>query len=423
MARANVLVVDEFRMVDIDVINTVLRRFLTAPRQPAYLNKPEYAHLTERNKEMYMSSCWYQSHWSFDKVKAYFVNMLDETKKYFVCALPYQVAIKENLLSKSQVEDEMSEIDFDPVKFSMEMETLFFGDTDGAFFTYDDISKRRKLKNTFFDLNVYKNHNIKIPELATNERRILSVDVALLASKKRDNDAAALIINSAIPSKNNEYISNVVYIETHEGLTTDELGILVMRYYYKYACTDVVIDTNGNGLGVFDFIIKDQYDPEYGVTYDALSCCNDSTMAERCKVKGAKKVIWSIKANADFNTRASLSLRAGFQNGNINLPVSEFMGEEVIKKIRGYSKMTMAERNTLKLPYIQTSLLINELINLDHQIRGTNIKIREKSGMRKDRYSSLEYNYYVTQQLSLQLRPVTNEQDIVSMLTIRRGVY
>ena len=96
-------------MVDLDVINTVLRRFLTAPRQPGYLSKPEYQHLAERNKEIYMSSCWYQSHWSFEKVKAYFVNMLDDTKKYFVCALPYQIAIKENLLSREQVEDEIDD--------------------------------------------------------------------------------------------------------------------------------------------------------------------------------------------------------------------------------------------------------------------------------------------------------------------------
>ena len=56
--RSNVLVVDEFRMVDLQIINKVLRKFQTAPRLPKYLNKPEYAHLKERNKELYLSSCW-----------------------------------------------------------------------------------------------------------------------------------------------------------------------------------------------------------------------------------------------------------------------------------------------------------------------------------------------------------------------------
>ena len=80
--------------------------------------------------------------------------MLDDTKKYFVCSLPYQLAIKENLLSREQVEDEMSEADFDPMKFYIEMQSLFWGDTDGAFFTYDDISKRRKIKNSFYSLPI-----------------------------------------------------------------------------------------------------------------------------------------------------------------------------------------------------------------------------------------------------------------------------
>jgi tRNA(Met) C34 N-acetyltransferase TmcA len=63
--RATIIVVDEARMVDLDVINTVLRRFLTAPRTPGYLNKPEYAHLIERNKEIYMSSAWLKINFIF----------------------------------------------------------------------------------------------------------------------------------------------------------------------------------------------------------------------------------------------------------------------------------------------------------------------------------------------------------------------
>lgn len=403
--RANIIVVDEFRMVDINIINTVLRKFLTAPRTPGYLSKKEYEHLAERNSEIYMSSAWFKSHWSFDKLKAYFANMLDDTKRYFCCGLPYQLAIKEGLLSREQVEDEMSEADFDPTSFRMEMGAEWYGDTDGAFFKYDDISPRRKIKTAFLPLSVYKSHQIKIPELATNEKRILSVDVALLASKRHDNDAAAIMINSAIPNDHNEYVNNIVYVETHEGLTTDELGILVMRMFYQYNCTDLVLDTNGQGIGVYDFLIKDQYDAEYGVTYDALNCCNDDNMADRCKVKGAKKCIWSIKATANFNTEAALALRAGFQNNKINLLVSDFEAEESIKRIRGYSSMTPIEQARIRAPFAQTSLLVTELINLEHEVKGTNIKIKERSGMRKDRYSSLEYNYYISQELARQLKP------------------
>lgn len=419
--RANIIVVDEFRMVDLNIINTVLRKFLTAPRSPGYLNNPKYAHLIERNTEMYMSSAWYKSHWSYSKLQAYYANMLDDTKRYFCVGLPYQCAIREGLLSREQVEDEMSEADFDPVSFKMEMGAEWFGDTDGAFFKFDDISPRRKIRNSFYPLEIYKNYNIKTPELITNEKRVLSVDVALLASKKHDNDAAALIINSAIPTEKNEYISNIVYIETHEGYTTDELGILVMRLFYQFHCTDLVLDTNGQGIGVYDFIIKPQYDSEYGVTYNAMTCVNDDNMAARCKIRNAEKVIWSIKATADFNNKAAILLRSAFQNGNINLLASEFEAEEFVKKIRGYSKMTSRDQLLLKLPYVQTSLMVNELINLEHEVKGTNIRVFERSGMRKDRFSSLEYNYYIVQQeLALKLKPKnTNMKNLADILPIR----
>lgn len=112
-------------MVDKNTIDTVLKKFLTAPRSPGYLSNPKYAHLIERNCEMYMSSCWHQSHWCYDKAKSYYANMLDDKRKYFCVGLPYQLAIKENLLDRRAVEDEMAEEDFDSIAWSINKSVLF----------------------------------------------------------------------------------------------------------------------------------------------------------------------------------------------------------------------------------------------------------------------------------------------------------
>lgn len=403
-ARANILIIDECRMVDLDIIITVLKRFLTAPRQPGYLNNPKYSHLQERNKEIYMSSAWYKSHWFFEKAKSYTVNFFDDSKRYFICALPYQIAIKEGLLIRSEVEDEMSEADFDEIKFSMEMECMFYGNTDNVFFSFDDVSKRRVLHMAMYPPDSTGNKKLKLPDLLENERRIMSVDVALMASKKNKNDASSIILNSAIPTNNNSYISNIVYLENHEGLVTDDLALIVRRLFKHLNCTDLVIDTNGQGLGVYDALIKDIFDNTTGELYPALTCRNDKAMAERCKVDNAPAVIWSIKANNSFNTDASTMLRNGFKSGKINLLVSELECEEIIKNtLRGFGKMSLDEQTIYKMPYIQTTLLIYELINLEHEIKGTKVRLIEKSGMRKDRYSSLMYNYWVQCQLELEL--------------------
>ena len=101
-------------MIPKSIVDTVLRKFMTAPRQPKYLDKPEYKHLQERNKELYLSSAWLKSDWSWDKVCAFFEAMTSG-KSYFLCSLPYQLAIKEGLLMREQVEDEMSEADFSTI--------------------------------------------------------------------------------------------------------------------------------------------------------------------------------------------------------------------------------------------------------------------------------------------------------------------
>lgn len=400
--RSNCIVIDEFRMVDLNIINTVVRKFNTAPRSPKYLNKPEYAHLAERNKELYLSSAWFKGHWSFEKLKAFATNLVDDTKKYFCCGLPYELAIKENLLSREQVEDEMSETDFDELSFKMEMECEWYGSAENALFNYEDVAQNRKLKTAVYPDYVTKNlsdKRTKIPPLAPNEERILSVDVALLASTKHDNDAAAIFINSALPNAQNKYVGNIIYTENHEGLHSDDLSLIIRRLFEQFHCTQLVLDTRGIGISIYDALCRDIYDNEYGVTYRALSCCNDSVMAARCMDKTAPKVIWAINATAQLNNDMVLALREAFKQKRINLLVTEFDAEEILKDYRGYNNLSTEEKVNLQMPYIHTTLLINELINLQSETKGVNIKVKERSGMRKDRFSSLEYNWWVCMQL------------------------
>lgn len=421
-ARANCLIGDEFRMIDENILNTVLRKFLTSPRQPGYLRKPEYKHLQERNLEIYMSSAYFKSSWAYKKAQDYTLNFFDDKRKYFIVGLPYQISIMEGLLSREQLEDEMAEMSYNDMLQTMEMECLWVGDDGDNLFKFDDINKRRIIRNALFPLKFY-NEKIKIPPLAQAEKRILSVDVALMGStKKKKNDAAAVYINSAIQSDNTSYQSNVVYGETFEGLTTDELGIIVMRYFYKYKCTDLVLDTNGVGLGVYDFICKDQYDAETGEMYKALCCCNDDDMAVRCKVRDAEKVVWSVKATSNFNNEICVLLRNGIKNGKISFLIPEQeCDRDLSKAYKGYSKLTPTDQAYIKMPYVQTTMAEYELVKLDHEIKNGNVRVKEQSGMRKDRYSSIAYNYWCACQLELKLKPKQDNNNLVNRLTIRPG--
>lgn len=424
--RANVLIIDEFRMVNYNTIKTVLRRFMGDPRQPAFINLPQYKNLPEKEKaqyleqniEIYMSSAWYQSHWSYKKAQAYTANLLGGREGYFICAIPYQMSIKEGLKLRREIEDEMSEADFDEIAFDMEMNCIPLGSGTASFFNSEDVTNCRKLQTA-----IYPNDKQggKIQDLLLNERRILSVDIALMASKKHQNDASSIIINDAIPTKDNNYQANIVYLESHEGLLTQELAVIVRRLFDTFKCTDLVIDAAGAGQGVFDLLVQDMIDNETGKIYPALGVsklnCNDKAMLERCRVDKAPKVIHPIKAGEAFNTKICTLLRSAFKNKNINLLVSELEIEGKLRtNIKGYNKLSADSQLAYKMPYLETTFLVYELIRLQHEIRGTNIRIYEVAGARKDRYSSLAYNYYIMNLLEInELKTQKAERDITDM--------
>lgn len=425
--RANIVVMDEYRMIDPKIVGTVVKRFLGPPRQPKYLNKKQYSKLKERNKEIYMSSAWFKDSWAYEKAQAYTQAFFDDKKKYFICGLPYELSVYEDLLMEDQVKDEMSEADFSETMWQMEMECIWLGDDGNSFFKSTDLNNVRKVEKVLYPLDFYSQKN-PVPDPPLYGKRILSLDIALMAStKKKRNDASALYINDLTPDSNGtSYQSTIVYGETFEGLTADALGIIVMRYFYEYKCTDLVIDSNGVGMAVYDYIIKNHYDNETGKQYAALTCLNDDDMAMRCITPGATKAVWSIKANARFNSQICASLRDGIKSGKILLPKNELMVEEyLMQNCKGYKNMAPTEQLRVKTAYVQATLAVFELIKLKafHDNNG-NITIKEQSGMRKDRYSSLAYNYWVACQLELQLKPKTTDtQSLIDKMVIRRGKF
>ena len=423
--RANVLLLDECRMIDYDTFDTVLRKFLTQQRMPRYseLTKEEREreYAKEKNITMYLTSAYWEDSWIYQKCRDIFKNMMND-RRQFVCGFPYQLSIEEGLLDREIIEDEMSETDFSEVKFSMEYCAEFYGSAEDAFFDFDSISKNRKIRYPMIPnamaAKLGNSQALKIPPKQNGEIRILSADIALMSSRKHNNDATAIIVNQMMPAKSGRYMNNIVYTQSAEGLRTEAQALMIRKLFDEYLCDWLVLDANGIGLGVYDCLARDIVDPDTGEIYPALSCYNDVTMAERCTVIGAPKVIWSIKASAQFNSDCAFLLREGFRSGRVRLLVSEYDADEALSEIRGWTSLNPPEQLKMKMPYINTTLLIDELVNLQHEETAGRIKIFEKAGMRKDRYSSLAYNYYVAIQLENRMGRRNNANASVSDLFV-----
>lgn len=389
------------------IVDTVLRKMMSAPRQPKYLQKPEYAHLKERNKEIYLSSAWYTHHWSWQKAQSFFEAMTDG-KPYFLCSLPYQLPIKEGLLMREQVEDEMSEADWDAISWMMEMESLFYGESAKAFYRFADLEKNRVLTKAIYPKSFYgilKNKDFKYEEKERNEIRLVSCDISGMSSNTNNNDASVFSILRLIPSKDGKtYDKYLVYMESVEGGHSQSQAIQIRRLYEEFDCDYIVIDSMGVGLSVYDSLVTNLYDKERNVAYPAFSCINDSEMAKRCLEEDAPKVIYSIKAGAQLNNDMHVYTLDALKRGKLRILIDENECKEVLLKYKGYEKLPVEEQVKFIQPYLQTSLLVQEMVGLEKVDTNNNlIKLKEPSTKRKDRYSSVGYGVYVSKLLEKDL--------------------
>lgn len=401
-------------MVKLDVIKNVLRRFLATPRQPKYLDKPQYAHLQEQNKSMMISSSWYKHHWSWDKFKSV-AKMMTEGKKYFCCSLPYTLSVHHGLLTKEQIMNEMQEDDFNEVSWMIEMEALFYGENASSYFKLIDIDKNRVLNKAFYpienlDYETMKNKKSSFAKIK-GEIRVIALDVALMKGAKNDN---SIFTCMRIIPNGSSYQRQVVYIEHKNGENSEQLAIRLKQLYEDFEADYVVVDTQGVGMGVFDSLVKTLYDKERDVEYTPWTCFNDPVMAERCIAQDALPVIYSMKVTqALLNHELAVGLREDLKQGKIKLLANDMEIKEELREKKKYANLSEEERQKLLIPYMQTTILTNEMINLEYQVSDSGlIKIYEVGSSRKDRYSSLAYCNYLARILEKDLMKTVKKQSL-----------
>lgn len=412
--RANVLIVDEFILVNKETITTVLRKFKANPRQPGYLNKEEYSHLKERNQEIYLSSAGKKWHWSFAKFKSFFNSMMNG-KKYFLCDLPYQLTIMDGLRMKEEVIDEMQEDDFDEILWQTEMEGIWLGENEKSYFKFEDLEPNRKIPIPIYPKPYYtylKDNNFKYPSKKDGEIRIISNDIALVGGHQ--NDASVYSLIRLLPSSSGKYyFKDICYMESLMGGHSATQAIRIRQLNDDLECDYIVLDTGGNGMSVYDNLCQNLYDKERNKEYEALSCINDEDMAKRCLVANAQKKIYSMKAYAQINSDCAISFKDNLKRGRIRMLVSENDGNEILNNLKGYENLPPELKAKFISPYIQTSALISEMINLEAEINQDTglVKLKENRTGRKDRWSSVSYGNYFANILERDLLIIDDYDD------------
>lgn len=396
--RSHVLVLDEYRMIKKDILDSVLRKFNAAPRKPPYMFKKEYSHLKpQKNKELYISSAWYKSSWAYDKFISY-RNAMCKGKSYMCCVLPYTVPLEHGLLDEDTVRDIRNEEDMDEISWLMEMEGIWWGESSDAYFKSIELNPLRTLTKAFYPPTEIEYAQTKgkfkrnIPKI-NGEKRIIGADIALAAGEQNDNSVYTLM--RMLPDGDG-YRREVVYIESHNGMNSEKQAIRIKQLFYDFEADYIIIDSQGIGISVFNELQKSNYDNDRDIDYEAFTCFNDDNTVDKQMARGALPVIYSLKpASSSINHTIITSFKDAILKKKIKFLMNNSEAkDELIDKNNDLLTKSEEMARLLK-PYMQTTLLINEMINLEWSINSGHIRVSEKGNNRKDRYSSCAYSNYL----------------------------
>lgn len=429
--RATVMIYEEFRMILKNIIDTVLSPFLYVRQVPCILKYEEYSSLIEEPKEVYISSAWYKNHWMWDQMKIIVKDMLKKDSAILI-GMDYSISLKHAIKPRAFLIKERNKLD--SVAWAIEYENQMIAENAHAYFTYEMLNKNRCLKRPFYprkneDVLMRARNLYAIPR-QQGEIRIISCDIATEGGDSNDNSIFSCI--RALPESmeyktsdvNGEHIEvkqgyrrQVVYMEPQTEFETTKQAIRIKQLFTDFDADYCVLDTRNAGIAIYDALAKVLYDVERNVEYEPWSCMNDDNLRSRIVIAGQKEVVYSIKAQLETNSKIAVCMKNTLNSKMIELMVPNQEGVEELQRIvPDYETADVETQLFYERPFLETVALINEMIGLEYTVQNQTglIKIEERSGARKDRYTSVSYGNYFIELLEQDLFSGSSEYEYVT---------
>ncbi|WP_405169308.1 hypothetical protein [Paenibacillus sp. FSL H3-0286] len=283
---------------------------------------------------------------------------------------------------------------------------MFFGESEKAFYKLNDIQKCRTMVKPFYPLTTIEYAKSKDKKKKSTKQdgeiRLIGVDVAMMGGEENDNTIFTCM--RLLP--NGEFYSRQVpYLESMLGAHSEKQAIRLKQIFYDFEADYVAMDTSGNGISLFDDCSRILYDEERDIEYPAWTAMNNEEMKNRALDKNALPIIFSIKVTkAELNHEIAMNLKTSFEKKSLKLLVGDVQGREHLIEKFSYHSKSVEEQIQLMKPYIQTTILVNEMVNLEYEIKNGYVKLFEVGRSRKDRYSSLAYCNYFAKTLEAKLK-------------------
>ena len=336
--------------------------------------------------QLYITTAGYKNTYPYDKLIQFLVWQIVKPEKAMIMGGTYRIPVLVKLLDKNFIKDLKMDGTFNESSFEREYESKWSGSVEDAFFSSETFDRNRILKQ---------------PEREASGRigkggyYILAVDVG------RKGCDTVICVFKCTPQPQGVSLKQLVNIHTINDEHFEDQCIKIKKLFYRYKAKRLVIDGNGLGIGLLDYLVKQQVDPDtneiypdfgvYGGTQEDITNEYKKYRTANCE----QDALYVIKATAPINTEAHANAQTQLSSGKVKFLQDERVAKTKLLGTKVGQNMKPEERADYLKPFTLTSILKEEMMNLREETEGVNIILKQANrGIRKDKFSAFEYGLY-----------------------------
>lgn len=369
-------------LIDGDILNEVIIPTTNVDRRLSDGSRHKEQNVNK--SQIYITTAGWKNSFAYKKLIEILINSILEPQEYMIMGGTYETPVVCGLLDENFVEQLRLQGTFNDESFNRQYMSIWSGDVENAFFSSEKFDKYRVLLQPQYE------HSGRSSK---NAYYVFGVDVGRIGC------TTEVCVFKVTPQTQGTAHKTLVNIYTYDAEHFEIQCIRIKHLYYKYKPKRIAIDANGLGVGLIDYLITAQetedgeFLPPFGV-YNTEDF-PDSNYKKFVTPQTQKDILYLIKANAPINTEAYSYAQTQMFSGKIRFLIDEGLAKTKLMATKQGQNMNIDERNEYLRPFILTSILKEQMLNLVEENEGINIILKQSNrSIKKDKFSAFIYGLY-----------------------------
>lgn len=365
---------EEFALMNGDEVNEIIIPLMNVDRRTmAGLINPTEPHAAQTM----ITTAGYRGTYAHDRTLETLVDMAIEPGKAFCFGGDFRIPVMHGLLSADKVKEKLKNSSYKLESFLREYMSVWSGGSEDSYYSYELISQCRKLVRPEFKPEV----NFK------DGFYVMAVDVA----RFEGDQTVALIFK--VYTVGERYKIHLVNIKLMNSTHFKDQAIYIKQMDNLFDFKAIVMDINGNGAGLADYLIDEQN--ENGEYYQPYGFLNKNKYSNTEKRFSVKK-LYGIEANRQFNSECFTNAHLILSLKRVSLLINERQARRYFGKYKSWNKLNPIKQANKLIPYAQTTKLQDQLSNLKANLDNNSsiVLTMIKKSTRKDLVSAFIYGLY-----------------------------